>query len=69
LVCEGIDTVSSIEVNSVHIGKTDNQFRRYIFELNNLKEENTIKFKFTSAIKYTNEQKNKYPYPGIHFLT
>jgi len=32
LVFEGVDTISTISLNGVTIGKTDNMFRRYVNE-------------------------------------
>nr|XP_006629912.2 PREDICTED: beta-mannosidase [Lepisosteus oculatus] len=57
LVCEGLDTVSTISINGVAIGKTDNMFRRYTFDVTGLlKENNVIEVSFLSAVAYAAQQ-------------
>jgi len=64
LVCEGIDTVSKIRINKQDVGKTDNMFRRYMFDITSLLEagSNSITIEFTSAIAYSAKKFSEYPY-------
>ncbi|XP_043111548.1 beta-mannosidase isoform X2 [Puntigrus tetrazona] len=54
LVFEGVDTVSTISLNGVTIGKTDNMFRRYDFDVTGLlkDEENVLQVWIMSAVRY-----------------
>ena len=74
MVSNGIDTVSTIKINDIVIGKTTNQFVRYVFDVKkHLKEgTNRISVAFESAPTYalvqSDQFKKKYNYsvnPGI----
>jgi len=74
LLANGIDTVSSVYINDQLIGKTDNQFVRYVFDVKKVLKsgQNTIRLAFQSAPIYAKQQsdafKDKYHYniqPGI----
>lgn len=58
LVFEGVDTVSTISLNGVTIGKTDNMFRRYDFEVTGLlkDEENVLRVWIMSAVTYASQK-------------
>uniref|UniRef100_A0A671PDQ8 Beta-mannosidase n=1 Tax=Sinocyclocheilus anshuiensis TaxID=1608454 RepID=A0A671PDQ8_9TELE len=58
LVFEGVDTVSTISLNGVTIGKTDNMFRRYDFEVTDLlkDEENILQVWIMSAVTYASQR-------------
>ncbi|XP_052427782.1 beta-mannosidase [Carassius gibelio] len=60
LVFEGVDTVSTISLNGVTIGKTDNMFRRYDFEVTGmLKDEgNVLQVWIMSAVTYASQRSN-----------
>ncbi|XP_048189499.1 beta-mannosidase [Perognathus longimembris pacificus] len=59
LVFEGIDTVAEILFNNVTIGKTDNMFRRYSFDISNLvSDTNSIELRLQSAVQYA-ERKSR----------
>jgi len=64
LVCEGIDTVSTIEVNGTELGRTENMFRRYVFDLKPfLREgENRIAVRIRPPMEYAAERAAAYPY-------
>ncbi|KAH3756825.1 mannosidase, beta A, lysosomal L-like [Pelomyxa schiedti] len=64
LVCEGLDTVATVTLNSVQIGQTDNQFRRYSWDVSNVITSgyNTISIKFQSAATYAADKAQAYPY-------
>uniref|UniRef100_A0A8C5PSX5 beta-mannosidase n=1 Tax=Leptobrachium leishanense TaxID=445787 RepID=A0A8C5PSX5_9ANUR len=64
LVCEGIDTVSAISLNSILVGKTDNMFSRYTFDISKLvAEENLIEIKFESAVRWAKDKRTNHSYP------
>ncbi|XP_030046616.1 beta-mannosidase [Microcaecilia unicolor] len=53
LVCEGIDTVSKIFINNVTVGRTDNMFTKYIFDITDvIKSDNFLEIRFSSAVSY-----------------
>ncbi|RXN06765.1 beta-mannosidase isoform X1 [Labeo rohita] len=58
LVFEGVDTVSTISLNGVTIGKTDNMFRRYDFEVTGLlkDKENILQVWIMSAVTYASQR-------------
>jgi len=66
-VCHGLDTISTILLNGKFIGKSDNQFRRFLFEIpiDVLKEsENMLCITFEPAAKYAADKALEYPYEG-----
>lgn len=58
LVFEGVDTVASISLNGVVVGKTDNMFRRYDFSVGQLLREgqNVVKVNLLSPVVYASER-------------
>ncbi|NXQ12073.1 MANBA mannosidase, partial [Peucedramus taeniatus] len=57
LVFEGVDTVAQILLNNVTLGRTDNMFNRYSFDITSvIQEVNFIEVRFSSAISYAAEQ-------------
>ncbi|XP_008579060.1 PREDICTED: beta-mannosidase [Galeopterus variegatus] len=53
LIFEGIDTVTKILFNKVTIGKTDNMFNRYSFDITKVvRDVNSIELRFQSAVLY-----------------
>ncbi|KAK7140027.1 hypothetical protein R3I94_012593 [Phoxinus phoxinus] len=60
LVFEGVDTISTISLNGVTIGKTDNMFRRYDFEVTGLlkDKENILQVWIMSAVTYASQKSN-----------
>nr|XP_055026056.1 beta-mannosidase [Misgurnus anguillicaudatus] len=58
LVFEGVDTVSTISLNGVTIGQTDNMFCRYDFEVTGLlkDQENILKVWLMSAVTYASQR-------------
>ncbi len=72
LVCAGLDTVATIELNGAEVGQTANMHRGYRFDVRDLLREgdNTLKVKFRSAYAYAEEHRqrlgdrpNAYPEP------
>lgn len=47
LVCEGLDTVSSVRINNKLVGQSDNMFVRYIFDVMS-----TLKVKYAFIMIY-----------------
>ncbi|XP_051772539.1 beta-mannosidase isoform X3 [Ctenopharyngodon idella] len=58
LVFEGVDTISTVSLNGVIIGKTDNMFRRYDFEVTGLlkDQENVLQVWIMSAVTYASQR-------------
>ncbi|CAI5784588.1 beta-mannosidase isoform X1 [Podarcis lilfordi] len=57
LVFDGVDTVAQIVVNNVTVGRTNNMFNRYSFDITDvIKEVNAIHVNFVSAVWYAAEQ-------------
>ncbi|XP_071071434.1 beta-mannosidase isoform X2 [Dasypus novemcinctus] len=67
LIFEGVDTVAKILLNGVIIGKTDNMFNRYSFDVTSLvRDLNSIELRFQSAVLYAAQQSEahtRYPVP------
>ncbi|WAR04381.1 MANBA-like protein [Mya arenaria] len=64
LVCEGLDTVATVTVNNVTVGKTDNMFIRYVFDVKSALKlgDNVITIAFRSATQYVKEMATSMPY-------
>ncbi len=62
LVFESLDTITEIILNGKIIGKTNNQFLEYKFEISNLLKEknNRLEIIFTSAEKFAKNEEKKY---------
>ncbi|NXF96810.1 MANBA mannosidase, partial [Eubucco bourcierii] len=57
IVFEGVDTVAQILLNNITLGRTDNMFNRYSFDITSvIKEVNFIEVRFLSAVSYAAEQ-------------
>lgn len=71
LVVQGLDTIASIYINDELIGKTDNQFVRYVFDIKSKlrTDQNFLKVAFESAPIYSKnkakEFTNKYHYTPV----
>ncbi|MGC5050543.1 glycoside hydrolase family 2 protein [Micromonospora sp. DT48] len=72
LVCAGLDTVATITLNGVEVGRTENMHRGYRFEVTSLlrAEDNHLAVRFDSAYRYAEAQRdrlgdrpNAYPEP------
>ncbi|KAM8736241.1 beta-mannosidase [Acanthopagrus schlegelii] len=59
LVFDGVDTVASIQLNGVSVGKTDNMFRRYDLSVRDLLTDgdNELKVSFSSPVLYASERR------------
>ncbi|XP_068043586.1 beta-mannosidase isoform X4 [Anomalospiza imberbis] len=66
LVFEGVDTVAQILLNNVTLGRTDNMFNRYSFDITSvIQEVNLVEVRFLSAISYAAEQSRCHKAHGI----
>ncbi|MBR1676907.1 MAG: hypothetical protein IJ706_06340 [Clostridia bacterium] len=54
LCFDGVDTLAEITLNGVKLGKTDNMFLRYVFDVKNIvkRTSNVLKVKILSATEY-----------------
>ncbi|KAI8362914.1 glycoside hydrolase superfamily [Mortierella sp. GBAus27b] len=64
LVCEGLDTIAKVTLNGIQIGSTDNQFRRYLFDVSSVLKSgvNTLRIEFEDAVKFAMTKAKAYPY-------
>ncbi|GFR86649.1 beta-mannosidase [Elysia marginata] len=64
LVCEGLDTVAHVVLNGETLGRTDNMFIRFAFDVTGkLKElNNNLRVQFTSAVLEAESRANKSSY-------
>ncbi|KAM6912817.1 beta-mannosidase [Xenentodon cancila] len=60
LVFDGLDTIASISLNGVAVGKTDNMFRRYDFSVRELLRDgdNVLEVSFLSPVLYASERRD-----------
>lgn len=60
LVCEGIDTISTITLNNIPVMKTQNMFNRYTIDITKyILEKNYIEIKLESPVEWAKEKKHK----------
>uniref|UniRef100_A0A3Q3KHT1 Beta-mannosidase n=1 Tax=Mastacembelus armatus TaxID=205130 RepID=A0A3Q3KHT1_9TELE len=59
LVFDGVDTVASVWLNGITVGKTDNMFRRYDFSVRDLLRDgdNVLNVSLLSPVLYASEQR------------
>ncbi|NWU97336.1 MANBA mannosidase, partial [Upupa epops] len=61
LIFEGVDTVAQILMNNITLGRTDNMFNRYSFDITSMiKEVNFVEVQFLSAVSYAEEQSRRH---------
>ncbi|XP_074084880.1 beta-mannosidase isoform X2 [Macrotis lagotis] len=67
LIFEGVDTIVDVVLNNVTVGKTDNMFNRYTFDITKeIRQLNIIELHFHSAVTYAAQQSKShvvYPIP------
>jgi len=63
---DGLDTLASVSLNGALLGETDNAFRAYSWEVQDLLKtgENTIRIVFNSPVKYVSERQETEPLPS-----
>jgi len=66
LVCDGLDTLAEVYLNDHLLGKTDNMFRQWRWEVSEaLREgENTLRIIFRAPLTYIRQQQAASPLPG-----
>jgi len=66
LRCEGLDTFATITLNGAPVGRADNMFRVWEFDVKPLLKagRNTIEVRFDSTIPYINKKQAERPLPG-----
>ncbi|KAL0969506.1 hypothetical protein UPYG_G00228170 [Umbra pygmaea] len=64
LVFVGVDTVASVSLNGVVMGKTDNMFRRYEFSIGKwlIEGENKLEVNLLSPVVYTSQRSHAHSY-------
>ncbi|MEV0002080.1 glycoside hydrolase family 2 protein [Micromonospora sp. NPDC050980] len=76
LACAGLDTVATVTLNGVEVGRTENQHRSYRFDVRALLRpgDNTLAVRFDSPYRYAEahrdrlgDRPNAYPQP-FHFI-
>jgi beta-mannosidase len=68
LVCDGLDTLATIDLNGHKLGHTDNMFRCYKWEIKsllNVQGANNLTITFASPVKYAAEKQSIRPLPGV----
>lgn len=58
LVCDGLDTLAAVYLNGTELGKTDNMFRRYRWDVKHLLHDgaNELLIRFASPVQYVTAQ-------------
>jgi beta-mannosidase len=66
LVCQGLDTLATVTVNGIEVGRSDNMFRVWEFEVKDaLKEgENHLEVLFSSTMPVIEEGQKRFRLPG-----
>lgn len=63
LVCEGIDTISTITLNNIPVMKTQNMFNRYTIDITKyILEKNYIEIKLESPVEWAKEKSTNHSY-------
>uniref|UniRef100_A0A3B4B7I1 Beta-mannosidase n=1 Tax=Periophthalmus magnuspinnatus TaxID=409849 RepID=A0A3B4B7I1_9GOBI len=64
LVFDGIDTVSTISLNGITLGRTDNMFQKYNFSVRGILkvQDNVLEVSLTSPVLYAQEQRKRSSY-------
>ncbi|MEJ5198974.1 MAG: glycoside hydrolase family 2 protein [Anaerolineae bacterium] len=67
LVCDGLDTLAEVRLNGHLLGKTDNMFRRYEWEVKPLLRvgENELTVAFASPVRYVRTRQAARPLRGV----
>jgi beta-mannosidase len=67
LTCDGLDTLAEVRLNGHLLGKTDNMFRRYEWEVKGLLRpgDNEIAVAFASSVRYVTAKQAERPLRGV----
>ena len=66
LVCHGLDTLATIWINDKEVGRTDNMFRTYEFDISRILKcgKNSIRIYFESAVRFTERKSRERSLPA-----
>ncbi|XP_046577124.1 beta-mannosidase-like [Haliotis rubra] len=64
LVCDGLDTFSTVYINDQKVGTSENMFVQYVYDIKNASKvgDNTIRIDFESAVKVAAQKANASAY-------
>ncbi len=67
LVCDGIDTLASVKLNGIELGRTNNMFRQYRWDIKSIIKsgENILDISFDSPVRYCAEKQAEHPMAGV----
>ena len=67
LVCDGLDTLATVRLNGQELGRTDNMFRQYRWDVKPLLQagENDLRVSFDSPVRYVAAKQALRPMPGV----
>ncbi len=67
LVCDGLDTLAEVRLDGHLLGKTDNMFRQYEWEVKALlrEGENELAIAFASPVRYVTDKQAERPLKGV----
>jgi beta-mannosidase len=69
LVCDGLDTLATVTLNGQELGRADNMFRQYRWDVKSLlcprDAANELQITFSSPVHYIGEKQTVRPLPGV----
>ncbi len=67
LICNGLDTLATVTLNGQALGRTDNMFRQYRWDIKSLLTagENELRVAFDSPVRYVAQRQAVRPLPGV----
>ncbi len=68
ILCEGLDTLAEVRLNGELLGRTDNMFRSYRWEVKHLLRagENEVRVLFRSPVQYVTERQRERPMVDVN---
>ena len=67
-VCDGLDTLATVTLNGNPVGRTDNMFRQYRWDIKPLlhaEGANELRITFASPVRYSGERQKARALPGV----
>lgn len=67
LVCDGLDTLATVTLNGRLLGRTENMFRQYRWDVSSVlsSQDNELLIQFASPIRYITQKQAIRPLPGV----
>ncbi len=67
LVCDGLDTLATVSLNGQELGRTDNMFRQYRWDVKPLlvPDDNEVRVAFASPVEYVTRRQAVRPLAGV----